>query len=213
MIEMIVKIDKREDKRICEAVKYYKKNHKVIVEELPIGDFIFTDGRKSVVFEYKKFDDFRNSVKSGRVFDQAIRQAENFQYHFIIIESEKDVKLHNLYSEKAYCEAIASLNTFTTVLTCPTMRLAFKMMEIQAEMCFEDHPLTKSPAEKLDNAAYNYLMLVRGIDSARAHTICNHLDLKCYDDLKSLTTKRLVKVPGIGPITAQRVTKSIHFDR
>lgn len=210
---MIVKIDKREDNRICEAVKRYKKHHKVIVEELPIGYFIFTDGRKNVVFEYKTYNDFKNSVREGRVFDQAIRQAENFTYHFIIIESGKDVRMHHLYGDKTCLEAISSLNTFTTVIMCPTQKLALKIMESHAELCLQSHPLSKRPAEKLENAAYNYLLLVRGVDKIRARTICSKLNLKSFDDLKGVTTKKLAKVPGIGAFTAQRITTSIHFDR
>ncbi len=92
------------------------------------------------------------------------------------------------------------------------MKLAIKMMEKQAESCLEPHPLTKRPVEKLDNVAYNYLLLIRGIDKVRAHTICRHLNLESYDDLKNITTKRLTKVPGIGSMTAQRITTAIHFD-
>ena len=208
-----MKVDKREDNRICEAVKRYKKSHKVIVEELPIGDFIFTDGKESVVFEYKTFHDFKNSVRQGRVFDQAIRQAENFTYHFIIVESGKDVKMHQIYSDRTCLEAISSLNTFTTVIMCPTQKLALKIMESQAELCLQSHPLSKRPAEKLENAAYNYLLLVKGVDRIRARSICSHLNLNCYEDLKNVTTKKLAKVPGIGAIVAQRITTSIHFDR
>ena len=210
---MIVKIDMREDNRICEAVKRYKKSHKVIVEELPIGDFIFTNGKESAVFEYKTYIDFKNGVKGGRIFDQAIRQVENFTYHFIVVEFEKMSKIQSLYDNQECFEAIARLNTFTTVILCPTKKYALKMIEKQAELCLEPHPISKKPVEKLDNAAYNYLLLVKGVDKIRAHKICKDLDLKSFDDLKGVTTKKLAKVSGIGPVTAQRIKTAIHFDR
>lgn len=208
---MIVKIDNRETPRLCKAVQHYPKRHKVIVEELPIGDFIFEDNKTSVVFEYKKFNDFKKSVSEGRVFDQALRQLNNFKYHFIILECDKDQKTQ-LFNNERCCEAIASLNTFTTVITCPSFKLALKIMEKQAESCLENHPLTKRPKEKSDNVAYNYLRLINGVDKVKAHTICKHLKLKTYEDLKNVTTKKLTKVPGIGPITAQKITTSIQVN-
>ncbi|MBQ8017053.1 MAG: hypothetical protein IJ258_03000 [Methanobrevibacter sp.] len=207
---MIVKIDNRETNRHCEAIKQYSKNHKIIIEELSVGDFIFSDKNVEVVFEYKTFNDFKNSVKEGRVFDQAIRQYNNFRHHFIIIELDK--KNPELYNNKYYCEAIASLNTFTTVIICQSKKLALKMMEKQAESCIEIDPLTKKPPEKSDNVAYNYLRLINGINNVKAHTICKHLNLKTFEDLRNVTTKKLVKVPGIGPITALKITKSIHVN-
>ena len=49
-----VTIDTREQNRIKTATEYYKgQGVEVNVEELPIGDYIFTDGKNEVVFEYK----------------------------------------------------------------------------------------------------------------------------------------------------------------
>ena len=208
---MIITIDNRETNRYCQAVKYYAKGNKIIIEEIPIGDFIFTDRNISVVFEYKIFYDFKNSVKEGRIFDQALRQKENFKYHFIIIELEKKGNLLELYNNTQLCEAIASLNTFTTVITCQSLSLALKIMKKQAEYCIEKHPLTKRPKEKTGNAAFNYLCLVKGVDKVKAHTICKQLNLKTFEDLRKTTTKKLTKVTGIGPITAQRIMTSIRL--
>ena len=209
---MIVKIDKREASRLCPAVQYYKKNHTIIIEKLPIGDFIFTDNKTEVVFEFKTLNDFRNSVKNGRMFDQALRQFRNFDHHFIIIVYEKNVNPHELFNDEKYREAFASLNSFTTVITCPTTRLALKMMETQAKLCFEANPLEKRPFKKVNNVAYNYLLLIKGIDKVKAHNICKHLNLRTFDDLRGVTTKRLTKVPGIGFLTAQRITTSIKLN-
>ena len=185
-MKMIIKIDNRERNRHCQAVQHYSKKHKIIIEELPIGDFIFTDGKTDVVFEYKTFHDFKNSVSNGRIFDQAQRQQNNFKHHFIVIAFEKKANQQELFSNEKLCEAIASLNTFTTVITCPSTRSALKIMEKQAELCLERNPLEKRPFEKLDNVAYNYLILINGINKVKAHTICKHLNLKTFEDLNLL---------------------------
>lgn len=208
---MIVKIDERERLRHYEAFRCYQKKHTIIIEKLPIGDFIFSNGKNEVVFEYKKFNDFRKSMNEGRLFDQALRQYSNFKYHFIIIEVDEEKK-HELLSNNKFREAIASLNTFTTVITCPTTSLALKMMEKQAELCLEGNPLEKRPFEKLDNVAYNYLILIKGVNKIKAHNICKHLNLKTFEDLKQVTTKQLRRVPGIGSITAQKITTSIRMN-
>ncbi|MBQ2637438.1 MAG: hypothetical protein IJG09_12250 [Methanobrevibacter sp.] len=99
---MIIKIDNRETARICQAVTSFKDRHKIIIEELPIGDFIFSDGKTEVVFEYKKYQDFKNSVKEGRIFDQALRQCKNFKYHFIIIELSTDQDKNGMFNTERY---------------------------------------------------------------------------------------------------------------
>lgn len=98
---MIVKIDNRETSRICEAARYYMPKYKVIIEQLEIGDFIFTEGNDSAVFEYKAMPDLMWSINEGRLFDQAIKQANNFQNHNVIVEwNEKQKKPHQQATEK-----------------------------------------------------------------------------------------------------------------
>lgn len=206
---MIIKIDNRETSRMCQAVKYYAPKHKIIIEELPIGDFLFIENKVEVVFEYKTLYDFRNSIKDGRIIDQSVKQQNNFKYHFIIVESSNENKNQSIFNSDKNLEVIANLNTFTTVLICPHPDVAFRMMEKQAQICTEQHPLDKKPTEKLENAAYNYLCLVNGIDKVKAHTICKHLKVNSFDDLKKITGKQLMKVPGIGSVTAQKVVNSI----
>lgn len=83
---MIVKVDKRETARVCEAVKQYMPRYKIIIEKLEVGDFIFKENRKEVVFEYKTWYDLIWSINEGRLFKQAIKQTENFKHHNVIIE-------------------------------------------------------------------------------------------------------------------------------
>ena len=184
---MIVKIDNRETARICDAINFYKHDHKIVIDELPIGDFIFQDENNSVVFEYKTITDFLFSVREGRVFDQAIRQSKHFKYHFVIIEGIYNGN-QKIISADDYYESISRLNTITTVLTSPSKLLSFTLMEKQAMTCLEN-PLLKQPSFKSSNVAYNYLMLIKGIDKVKAHTICKRLNLKTFEDLRNVTQK------------------------
>lgn len=215
---MIVKIDKRETARVCQAAQYYMPKFKIIIEELEIGDFIFSENHEEVVFEYKTLYDFMWSIVEGRLFDQAIRQKQNFKYHHVIIEWSdsgrnkankqlkkmgKELSLGDIY------ESIAILNTMTTVLISPNVNISFPLMEKYAKICLEKKPFEKIPKNKSNNVAFNFLMLIEGINKVKANRICKRLKLKTVRDLTCLTTKKLIKVPGIGPVTAERIMASI----
>ncbi len=215
---MIVKIDKRETARICQAAKHYMSRYKIIIEELEIGDFIFTHNGEDVVFEYKTMADFMWSIADGRLFDQAIRQVKNFKHHYVVLEwSDKEKKKTNkqlkkikkeLSRDEIY-ESIAHLNRITKVLISPTKDLSFPLMEKHAKICLEKEPFEVKIKNKSNNVAYNFLMLIEGVNSVKAHTICKKLNLKTIDDLTKLTSQKLLKVPGIGPVTSQKIITSV----
>lgn len=215
---MIVKIDKRETALVCQAAQYYMPKFKIIIEELEIGDFIFSENNEEVVFEYKTMYNFIWSITEGRLFDQAIRQKQNFKYHHVIVEwSEsgrkkankqlkkigKELNLNDIY------ESIALLNTVTTVLISPNVNISFPLMEKYAKICLEKKPFEKYQKIKSDNVAFNFLMLIDGISKVKADRICKKLKLKTVMDLTCLTTKKLLKVPGIGSVTAEKIISSI----
>ena len=86
---MKVTIDSREQNRIQSATEYYKEQGlEVTVEELEIGDYIFSDGNNEVAFEFKLTSDFVSSIQDGRVFNQSINMAENYDYAFVIIHGD-----------------------------------------------------------------------------------------------------------------------------
>ena len=61
---MKVFIDSREQSRIKQASEYYTKQGLTVeVQELPIGDYLFTDGNDEVVFEFKTIADFISSIQ------------------------------------------------------------------------------------------------------------------------------------------------------
>ena len=144
---MNIQIESRELSRIEYAKQQYKR-HEIEVKYFETGDYIFNN---KVAFEYKTMKDFIKSVQKGRVFDQAIRLNETFQYPFIMIEAS-DQELQEYYAkihfkrknkkpghkprkfyEKEFYGAIASLNRICTVIRCPTQKRCFDMMETQAK--------------------------------------------------------------------------------
>ena len=117
---MKVTIDSREQSRIPSAKTYYNsQKYEVEIKELPIGDYLFTnENNEQVVFEFKTIPDFINSIQNGRVFNEAINQAENYNHHFVIIHGNEYTRTKCIEMSKnwrpvtifQYIGAIASLN-------------------------------------------------------------------------------------------------------
>ena len=190
MIKMQVKIDTREQSRIKQAKKYYaEQGLEVSVEELPIGDYIFTDGKEEVVFEFKLISDFIASIQDGRVFNQCIEQSENFTHHFCIIHGDlatrsKCIAMTKHYHQITifqYLSAISSINKYSTVIETysPFINESFYRMMIQAKKCLSNKPIVKKFPRKHKNPAFNYLCYcIYGINQQKAHRITEALELK-----------------------------------
>ena len=215
---MKVVIDSKEKDRVKSSMKYYtEKGYDVIVESLPIGDYVFNN---SVVFEYKKLEDFVQSIKDGRVFNQSINQFENFIYHYVLIETS-DKKLqsllkksyytgYNRFSRKQYDGAIQRLNTYTTVIFAATENKAFELMENQAQKCLETPYLVKSYPKTTGPPAFKWLCYCAdNVNSKRAELVTETLDLYSLEDLLKVTHNDLINIKGIGESTADNILKSI----
>lgn len=215
-----IQIDNREKhSRIENATEYYKQqNDTVVVKELPFGDYIFDN---QVVFEYKTIKDFVQSVKSQRVFNQAIDQSTTYKWHFVIIvgtERERRGYFNKLkhlgntdlyFDERKYIGAISRLNTFTTVIQASHEKEAFLYMRSQARKCLDNKHVVKRLESKTDNPAFNFLMNIKHISDVKAETIVDGLGLYTLEDLLNVTNNELQSLNGIGSGTAGIVMKAI----
>ena len=216
---MKVVIDSREQNRIQSATSYYKgQGLEVEVKEEQIGDYIFND---QVVFEFKTCADFVSSIQSGRVFNQAINQAEEYDHHFVIIQGDehsraKAIAMSKHYREVSYFQylgAIASLNRYTTVIESysPFIEEAYYRMLVTAKKCLQNKPIVKKFPRKDKNPAFNFLCYcIYGINQKKAQLIIDTYDLKSMNDLMELTIDDLTILEGIGKKTAQNIIEAIH---
>jgi len=221
---MQVTIDSREQTRIDSAKKCFKEQGlEVTVEELEIGDYIFTDGKNEVCFEFKLTSDFIASIQDGRVFNQSIEMAENYDYAFVIIHGDlptrsKCIAMSRNYHEVnvfQYIGAISSLNRYVTVLQCysPFINESYYTMMTQAKKCLSNKPIVKKFPRKHRNPAMNYLCYcVYGLNYKRAAEIVENLDLHTLEDLLLLDCEQLTRVPGIGLKLAAKIIKTIEDD-
>lgn len=218
---MLVQIDSREKNRVKSASEYYKsQGMDVEVCELEIGDYLFD---KQVVFEMKTIADFIASINDHRVFNEAINQAENFDYHYVVIFGDdhtraKCISMSRNYREVNYFQylgAIASLNRYTTVIESysPLINEAYYRMLITAKKCLQNKPIIKKFERKEKNAAFNYLAYcVYGVSAKRANDIVQALDLHTLEDLLYLDCDKLTNIDGIGPKLANKIINTIQGD-
>ena len=215
---MKVVIDSREQSRIQSATDYFKSQGlEVEVKEEQIGDYIFND---SVVFEFKTVVDFVSSIQDGRVFNQAINQAENYSFHFVIIQGDEHTRARALGMSRnwrpvnmsQYLGAIASLNRYTTVIESynPIIEEAYYRMLTTATKCLQDRPIVKKFPRKNRNPALNFLCYdIYGINYKTAEKIVNEHNLHSKKDLDRLTMDDLTSIDGIADKTAKKILKAI----
>lgn len=218
---MQLTIDSREQSRIQSATEYYKEQGlEVSVEELEIGDYIFSDGNNEVVFEFKLTSDFISSIQDNRVFNQSINMAENYDYAFVMIHGDlhtrsKCIAMSRNYREVnlfQYIGAISSLNRYVTVLQCysPFINESYYTMMKQAQKCLQNKPIVKKFPRKDKNVCFNWLCYCNyGINAKKATAIIETLELHTLSDLQNLTKEQLLSVDGIADKTAEKILKAI----
>lgn len=218
---MKVFIDSREQSRIKQASEYYTKQGLTVeVQELPIGDYLFTDGNDEVVFEFKTIADFISSIQDNRVFNEALNQAENYNHHFVVIQGDESTRAKCLAFTKNYRKvtifqyhgAIARLNTYTTVLESysPFINEAFYKMLVQTRKCLSSKPIVRKFPKKTSNPAFNFLCgSIYGINYKKANQIVNTYHLESLADLMKLTKEDLMEIDGIGKETANKILEAI----
>lgn len=223
---MRIFIDDREDNnRISSAVNYYVNEKfgygkNLFVSHMKFGDYGFSENGIYVIFEYKTVDDFIHSLSDYRVFNQALNQSNNYDYHFVIIvgsDDEKDKVLKkncvfsgNYVDDNQYYGAIASLVNFTSVIQVPTENLSFQVMLQIAKKCCDEKPIIKRYPKSRGSPALRLLVgTINGVGYKKAERICSTLNLRSVEDVFSLNVEKLVKVKGIGKKSAEGLLEQI----
>lgn len=221
---MLVQISDKEQDRIKSATEYYQQQGLTVeVSNLEIGDYIFSNDEDSVVFEFKTIPDYISSINDGRLWNEAINQAENYNYHFIMIYGDLYQRTKSIIKSKEYIPmtveqyigSISSLNRYTTVLQCynHVIQEAYYTMMKQAEKCLSNRPIVKKFPKKHRNPAMNYLTYcVYGLNHKRANDIVTQLELQTLEDLLYLDHAKLTSVEGIGPKLADKIISSIQSE-
>ena len=216
---MKVQISDKEQSRIKQAERYFTElGCETEVTNLQYGDYVFDN---KVALEYKTMADFIASIQDKRVFNEAINQAENFDWHYVLIHGNEHDRTKCIAMTKNYIPvnlfqfhgAIASINRYSTVIECysPFINEAFYKMYIQAKKDLSTKPIIKKFPRKDKNTAFNFLCYsIYGINWKKAKLITDTYQLQSLTDLMELTIDDLTILEGIGKKTATNIIEAIH---
>ena len=225
---MNILIDSREKARKIRAADFYAgKGHSSTIKSLDVGDYVFSD---QVVFEYKEIGDFMSSVLNESLFNEAMNQALEYDFHYVIVQGNLrtwlddnwkyvNTKWHNRYDKYLhtnlgrYFGALRRLRTFTTPILVVREEQAFDEMLLQAIKCLDGKTKFYSnvtrPVPSQDPTDI-LLSSCRGVSSKKAEAIRKHHTLNTVYDLMKLTVNDLKEVDGIGDKTANNIYEFIH---
>ena len=215
---MKVQISDKEQNRIKQAENYFTSlGCETEVTNLQYGDYVFDN---KVAVEYKTMADFFSSIQDNRVFNEAINQAENFDWHYVLIHGNEHERSKCVAMSRNYIPvdlyqfhgAIASINRYSTVIECysPFINEAFYKMYIQAKKDLSTKPIVKKFPRKDKNSCLNWLCHdVYGINYKTAKKIVDELEISTLEDLFTLEHYRLTAIEGIGDKIADKIMRSI----
>lgn len=216
---LTVNIDTRESERGFRAFQYYRdktENITPVSKELLYGDFVFTGDGLTVAFEYKTLEDYIASINDNRVFNQALNQSNNYDYHFVIVvgtdkEKSELIREKQRYNgryitNKQFYGAYASLVNVTSLIQVPNEKTAFMVMGQVADKCCNTRPVLKRFNKSRGSPALRLLANnVHRIGEKTAERICTDLGLVSINDVLGLTVEDLCRVDGVGVKTAEYV--------
>ena len=226
---MNILIDSREKARKIRAADFYAgKGHSSTIKSLDVGDYVFSD---QVVFEYKEIGDFMSSVLNESLFNEAMNQALEYDFHYVIVQGNLrswlddnwkyvNTKWHNRYDKYLhtnlgrYFGALRRLRTFTTPILVVREEQAFDEMLLQAIKCLDGKTKFYSnvtrPVPSQDPTDI-LLCSAKGVSSKKASAIRKHHTITNLYDLMKLTVNDFKAVDSIGEKTANNIYNFIHF--
>ena len=225
---MDILIDSREKQRKIRAADFYAgKGHSSTIKSLDVGDYVFSD---QVVFEYKEIGDFMSSVLNESLFNEAMNQALEYDFHYVIVQGDLrswlddnwkyvNTKWRNRYDKYLhsnlgrYFGALRRLRTFTCPIIVEREEQAFDEMLLQAIKCLDGKSKFYSnvtrPVPSQDPIDI-LLTSVKGISSKKAEAIRKTHNLENIYDLMNLTINNFEEVEGIGSKTSTSIYEFLH---
>jgi ERCC4-type nuclease len=210
MIEIFA--DMREEKSGILRALAQMPNVNVKVGALPCGDFLIGP---NMVVERKEAQDFVNSIKDRRLFQQVAKCKLDYQRVIIIIEGDIS-KVRTEMSKEAIAGALSWLQVIEGVSLTPstdaaqTALLIGTMARHAQEGLGYDIPLRAAKPKPSRHMAEFILEGLPAVGPTNARKLLDHFG-SVRAAFNAMPTE-LTKAPGIGAKTAARIHEAINWD-
>ena len=207
---MNVIVDSREtEKRKKRAKKIFKE---IEIRQLECGDYVYEN---KVAVELKTANDFINSVKSKRIYKQAIKMAETYDKHYIIVygNMQSAIKqsqyLGHYFSVSHWIGSLSSLSQTTQILQVSNETQAFKLMDSLFKKSSDNKNrfIIKPDYNEDENKIIGIVMYLGGMNSSKATELIKKFEIDNLSDLLKLSKKDIESVKGIGFKTSAKLMR------
>lgn len=205
-----IKLDNREPSNVQKLGLKLIPN--LTITSLPVGDFVCN--ARSVCIERKTIEDFKSSITGdGRLWEQAVNMAENYEHRFLIIignyENLSPID-RDRFGVKQYKGAIASLrarygiHVFNVMNNREFFNEGYQLMK-KCDGNLKLDRVRRFNKHKKEDILTGMLTCIPGIGYKHGKRIIEHFQLKGVKELCNLTMEDLLQVDGIGEKKAKRV--------
>jgi len=207
-------VDAKETKRRKQKAKEFFDE--VEIKQMEFGDYV----GGNCAIEWKTAEDFLGSIRSKRIFKQAIGMKENYPYHYILVYGsiksamDKLRYLGHYFSVNQYLGTLASLAQITSLLWVDNENQAFKLTKYLIEKSNDDknREIMISKDQKNKNKIISVVMIIGGMNSKRATKVVEELKINSLEDLLKYNKEDFMEINGIGDKTADLLVRWLHGD-
>ena len=183
---MNVIVDSREtDKRKKRAEKIFKE---IEIKQLECGDYVYED---KVAVELKTVNDYINSVRDKRIYKQAIKMAETYDKHYIIVYGnmqsaiEQSRYIGHYFSVSHWIGSLSSLSQTT----------------------HKNRFIIKPDYKPKESKIIGIVMYLGGMNDKKATELVEKFNIDNLSDLLKLTKKDIESINGIGFKTSAKLMR------
>lgn len=183
---------------------------------LPTGDYLIGD---KIIIERKTLSDFLNSIKNGRIFQQAYRIAQSGKNGLIILEGDKSMVDSSSMSRNAVQGALIHLTVFIGIPVIRSMNIqetATLLIDIfhqcqQNELPRQKQIISRSPGIRINKKQRQKLFLLQnlpGIGTIKGLALLR--SFSTIENIMNASQTDLTKVRGIGSKLAKQIFAILH---
>ena len=221
-------IDKREKSNLAELIIKRAKLMHIPYDYvwLEIGDYVLQT-EPSVCFEAKSIQDFLGSVRNNRLFNQIDNMQDAYDINTVLIHGHIEdavgyldlIDSNNIRWKNKLkgmvCGAIASINihTNTRCLWVPSLDEAAHIVMASCSQVKKPLIIKKQLPKKTrsDDVRVDVLVGIDGISAKKARELLSKHG--SIDELASCTIEELIKIKGIGKVTAGNIIKTLTSEK